>query len=129
MTDRKTKYKSGIHIINGDFNVPDISWETNTIFGSKQYQRRDSQTVLDIALDLGLEMVDFPTRQENTLDLILTSHPGFKLRFNPLPPLGLKSDHEIVLYDTCRMPICHEEGILGWSPEILCQLWRQVPRD
>ena len=49
-------------------------------------------------------MVDFPTRQDNTLDLVLTSHPGFKIRCKPLPPIGPKSDHDIVLFDTSHQP-------------------------
>ena len=32
--------------------------------------------------------VDFSTRKDNFLDLILTSHPGFKLRCKPLPAIG-----------------------------------------
>ena len=44
-------------------------------------------------------MVNFPTRQENILDLVFVSHPGYKIRCKPLPPIGEKSDHDIVLYD------------------------------
>ena len=45
-------------------------------------------------------MVDFPTRQGNTLDLIFTSYQGFKNRCKSLPTNGPKSDHNIVLFDT-----------------------------
>ncbi|CAG2209252.1 unnamed protein product [Mytilus edulis] len=89
----------------GDFNAPDISWESNSITGSKHYPLRVSQTYLDISQDMALEqMVKFPTRLQNTLDLILTSHPSFMIRCKPLPPIGLKSDHDIVLYDTNIQP-------------------------
>ena len=58
-----------------------------------------------MAQELGLEqVVDFPTRQENTLDLVFTSHPGFKVRCKPLPPIAPKSDHDIVLFDTSHQP-------------------------
>ena len=46
------------------------------------------------------QMADFPTRQVNSLDLIFTSHPSFTIRCKPMPPIGLKSDHDIVLYNT-----------------------------
>ena len=45
-------------------------------------------------------MMNFPTRQENIPDLVFTSHPEYKIRCTPLPPIGEKSDHDIVLYDT-----------------------------
>ncbi|CAG2244745.1 unnamed protein product [Mytilus edulis] len=106
ITDLKTNNKNTIHIIGGgDFNAPDISWESNSITGSKHYPLRVSQTYLDISQDMALEqMVKFPTRLQNTLDLILTSHPSFMIRCKPLPPIGLKSDHDIVLYDTNIQP-------------------------
>ncbi|KAL8610129.1 hypothetical protein ACOMHN_024595 [Nucella lapillus] len=49
-------------------------------------------------------MVDFPTRKDKTtLDIILTSHPSFKVRCKPLPSVG-NSGHDIVLYDTALAP-------------------------
>ena len=102
----KSKYKKAIFIIGGDFNIPDINWSTNSISSaSHHYPHRVSQTFLDMAMDMCLEqIVDFPTRLQNTLDLVFTSHPSFKIRCKPLPPLGLKSDHDIVLLDTAHQP-------------------------
>ena len=70
-------------------------------------------------MELGLEqLVDFPTRLENTLDLIFTSHPSFKIRCKPLPPIGQKSDRDIffffffVLYNfifNSESHICHNQ--------------------
>jgi hypothetical protein len=40
--------------------------------------------------------VNFPTRQDNILDLVLTSHPSLVNRYKPLPGI---SDHDIVLID------------------------------
>ena len=85
----------------GDFNIPDIDWNGLTIKNTNQYPLRVSQTFLDIALDMSLEqIVDFPTRGDNQLDLVFTSHPSHKVRCKPLPPIGLKSDHDVVLLDT-----------------------------
>lgn len=47
----------------------------------------------------------FPTRKQNTLDLMFMSHPNYKVRCKPLPPIGLKSDHDIVLLDTAIQPV------------------------
>jgi hypothetical protein len=94
-----TRNKKNILIIGGDFNLPDVNWKRLN-FEGHQYPARVNQTILDILSDCGLEQqVDFPTRKENTLDLILTTHPSFKQRCKPLPAIGA-SDHDIVLYDT-----------------------------
>ena len=48
----------------------------------------------DIMNDHGLEqLVHFPTREKNTLDLLLTSLPG---QFQDIHSLGKLSDHDIV---------------------------------
>ncbi|CAG2252708.1 unnamed protein product [Mytilus edulis] len=44
------------------------------------------------------QLVNKPTRGENTLDLMFTSHPGHLERCKTLPPIG-NSDHDIVLLD------------------------------
>ena len=38
------------------------------------------------------------------MDLVLTSHPGFKVKCKPLPPIAPKRDHDIVLFDTSHQP-------------------------
>ena len=102
---RKDSKKSEF-ILGGDFNVPDISWKDNTITSSKNYPRRVSQTHLDIASDRGLEqMVSFPTRGDNTLDLNFTSHPSYQERCKPLSPLSAKSDHDIVMFETAHQTV------------------------
>ena len=52
------------------------------------------------------QIVDFPTRGDNQLDLVFTSHPSHKVRCKPLPPIGLKSDHDVVLLDTSLQAVC-----------------------
>ena len=44
--------------------------------------------------------MDFPSREDHTLVLIFTSHSSHKIRCKPLPPIGLQSDHDVVIYDT-----------------------------
>jgi hypothetical protein len=48
-------------------------WEEQTII-NRQYPIKTNQTFLEIVADNGLEqIVDFPTRKDNTLDLMLLS--------------------------------------------------------
>ena len=99
----KEKHCRDIFVIGGDFNLPDINWEEQTII-NRQYPIKTNQTFLEIVADNGLEqIVDFPTRKDNTLDLMLLSHPAYKLRCKPLPLIG-NSDHDIVLLDIACKP-------------------------
>ena len=95
----KKKAKKNIFVIGGDFNIPDIDWKNLTTSGS-QYPKSTSKAFLDLISDNSLEqIVDFPTRKDRILDIILTSHPSFKQRCKPMPSIG-NSDHDIVLLDT-----------------------------
>jgi hypothetical protein len=65
---RKTN-KNAVFILGGDFNAPDINWQSNNITGAKHYSKKVNQIYLDLAAEHSLEqMVDFPTRGDNTLD-------------------------------------------------------------
>ena len=69
-----------------------------------KYPIKTNLAFLEIVADEGLEqIVDFPTRRDNTLDRMLTSHPAFKLRCKPLPSIR-SSDHDIVLLDMACKP-------------------------
>ena len=92
----RSKFKTAIYVFGGDFNLPDIDWKKHTVTDSN-YPHRVRKTFLYIEMDLNLEqVVSFPTRLQNTLDLVFMSHPSFKMRCKPLPPIGLKSDHQPV---------------------------------
>ena len=98
------KRKKDILIIGGDFNLPDICWSEQSI-QTNQYPTHTNQAYLDTIADNGLEqLVDFPTRKENTLDLFFTTRPSFKQRCKPLPSIG-NSDHDIVLLDVACKPV------------------------
>ena len=100
----RNKHKKDILVLAGDFNLHDINWSEQTI-SSNQYTVGTNQTYLDIASYNGIEhIVDFPTRNENTLDLIFTSHPSYKQRCKPIPAIE-NSDHDIVLLDIACNPI------------------------
>lgn len=99
----KEKAKNNIMIVGGDFNLPDIDWNTLKIVG-RQYPERVNRTYLDAIADIGSEqVVKFPTRKDNVLDLIITTHPSLCQRCKPLPSIG-NSDHDIVLFDCAISP-------------------------
>ena len=83
--------------------MPDVSWKDNFITSSKHYS---SQTFLDIASDLGLEqMVQFPTRCCNSLDLNFTSHPSYQKRCKSLPHISERSDTTLYCPPTSQTEI------------------------
>ena len=93
LTALKKQYKNATYIIGGDFNLPDIDWDTNTV--SNKCYPHSQPDKLNITQNLVFEqMVNFLTRQENTLDLVFTTHPGYKIGFKTLPHIGEKSDHD-----------------------------------
>ena len=61
----------------GDFNFKDIDWPDRLSKSGSTLSQSEGQILIDIMNDHGLEqMVHFPTREKNTLDLILTTLPG-----------------------------------------------------
>ena len=91
LTRLKSKKRNTVHIIGGDLNLPDMDWSSMTFSLTNHYPQRVNQAFVNIVHDMGLEqMVNFPPRLENTLDLILTTHPSFMIRCKPLPPIGVE---------------------------------------
>lgn len=117
ITTLRNRRKNDIFLIGGDYNLPDINWKDHTI-QSNQYPLKVNRAYIDAVADNGLEqIVDFPTRGDNTLDLILTTHPSFKHRCKPIPSIG-NSDHDIVLLDVaCKAtrPKPPRRKILLWK--------------
>ncbi|XP_072042006.1 uncharacterized protein [Amphiura filiformis] len=105
-----TKFRNAVVWISGDLNLPDINWTTLTIDGH-QYPLSLNQRFLDLHSDIGLEqMVLFPTRRDNTLDLFSTNRPSLVSRCTALPALG---DHELVFVESSvtpkrRKPVPHK---------------------
>ncbi|KAK3091858.1 hypothetical protein FSP39_023193 [Pinctada imbricata] len=83
--------------IGGDFNLPDINWNTSSICGHQNSQQINNE-FLDMVHSCAFEQcVNFPTRNENTLDLFLSNRPGLVNRCSPVPGIG---DHDIVFVDS-----------------------------
>jgi hypothetical protein len=104
-------------IVVGDFNLPEINWETKTS-GAR------GRPVLEAAMDQQLtQLIDFATHiKGNTLDLLLVNCPERILSVSAAGRLG-KSDHEIILFEAMVTKIegqkqeCNER--LNWKKQIM----------
>ena len=91
------QHKNSIFWIGGDLNLPDIDWNTLSSSGN-HVPASVSHCFLDMLQDCNLQqMVTFPTRCDNILDLFITNRPALVSRCCPLPGIG---DHDIVLVDS-----------------------------
>ena len=82
-----------VHVL-GDFNFKDIAWPDRLNKSGSMLSQSEGQMLIDIMNDHGLEqLVHFPTREKNTLDLILTSLPG---QFQEIHSPDNLSDHDVV---------------------------------
>ncbi|XP_076448293.1 uncharacterized protein LOC143285011 [Babylonia areolata] len=94
---------TGAHIvIGGDFNFPVMDWVNVRLKFTSRYPTLHHKFI-DTIQDLGLEqMVTFPTRGENTLDLFLPNHPSLVPRVESMPEL---SDHDIPYMEFQTHPV------------------------
>jgi len=84
---------STIYVAPGDFNLPNINWQTQPVSGYN-YPIELCDMFIDFLANNGLtQMVNFTTRLTNILDLFITKMPSLILSCKPLPGI---SDHEIV---------------------------------
>ena len=97
ITSVQQKFKAAIMWLGGDLNLPDICWESTSIKGHQNPHAVNS-SFIDMVQTCGMDqVVDFPTRNNNTLDLFLTNRPSLINKCEPLPAI---SDHDIVFIDT-----------------------------
>ena len=82
-----------VHVL-GDFNFRNIVWPDRLNKSGSALSQSEGQKLVDIMNDHGLEqLVHFPTRERNTLDLIMTSLPS---QFVDIHSPDKLSDHDIV---------------------------------
>ena len=82
-----------VHVL-GDFNFKDTAWPDRLNKSGSMLSQSEGQMLIDIMNDNGLDqLVHFPTREKNTLDLILTSLPG---QFQEIHSPDKLSDHDVV---------------------------------
>ena len=85
------KFPNSLLWITGGINLPDVQGKTNTV-SIHQYTKQINEHFLDTFSMLGLsQMVTFPTRLDNTLDVFLTNRPSLVNRCEPVPGI---SDHD-----------------------------------
>ena len=93
----RTKHKGNklpsVHVL-GDFNFKDIAWPDRLNKSGSLLSQSEGQMLFDAMNDHGLEqLVHFPTREKNTLDLILTFLPG---QFQEIHSPDKLSDHDVI---------------------------------
>ena len=78
-----------------NFNLGHIDWTSSSIIPGKPNVKQH-QDILDIIADHSLtQIVDKPTRNDKTLDLIITNYPSIVDNFETIPPIG-EADHDIL---------------------------------
>ena len=83
-------------IVGGDFNLPGVQWEDKRV-PPRTPHKAQAKLLLSTMEDLNLhQMVHFPTRHANTLDLLFTDKPDLVNRVYSGPGL---SDHETVIVE------------------------------
>ena len=86
-------HPSAVIWLAGDFNLPDINWETKSII-RHQYPLSINELFMDCLANYSLsQLVTFPTHNDNTLDIFATNRPSSIEKCEPLPGI---SDHDIV---------------------------------
>ena len=75
-----------IIIVSGDFNLDHIDWTSSSIIPKPNVKRH--QDLLDLIADHSLtQIVDKPSRNDNTLDLIITNYPSIVDNLETIHPL------------------------------------------
>ena len=88
-------------LLAGDFNCPDINWQTLTVKSNAQ-DREIQQALIDVSIDFNLTQVhEKPTREDNLLDLVFTTNPTLVKSSSNAPGI---SDHDIVVVDSDTKP-------------------------
>ena len=97
LAEIKSKYKKSNLLVGGDFNLPDINWESESIDRS-QYLNSINTSFMDTFKDLGLsQIIKTPTRGDSILDLFLTSNENLICDYSVGSGIG---DHDFVTVGT-----------------------------
>ena len=97
-------------ILCGDFNCPDIDWETLTVSNDPSLQDRNiHQRLIDLTSEHNLTQIhDQPTRNGKLLDLVFTTNPSL-IKSSVIVP-GI-SDHDIVVTDVDIKPVYSSQNL------------------
>jgi hypothetical protein len=115
-----TEKKGRNILLCGDFNCPDVNWNTHNVPPGAQ-DRKAQQKLVEIAEKYQLHQVqEEPTRGDNLLDLVFTTNPTLLKASVSTPGL---SDHDAVVSDFCIQPFfvrnsprkCYHYGKAEWD--------------
>ena len=82
------KYQNCPLWIGGDLNLPDITWESK-IISSYQYPKQINESFIEAMDSNNLDqIVRFPTRGFNPLDILITNRPSLVVHCKPVPGFG-----------------------------------------
>jgi len=94
----KQRYPCIQIILGGDFNCQGIDWEHGTLINS-YVTNHYREKLITLSQDTQMsQLVTFPTRGNNTLDLCFCTHPDSVSSCGPIPGF---SDHDAVLLSIC----------------------------
>jgi hypothetical protein len=88
-------------ILTGDFNCPDINWDTMSVNQAAQ-DREIQRSLLDVVTSHAITQIhETSTRGNNLLDIILTSNPSLIKSSINAPGI---SDHDMIITDCEAKP-------------------------
>ena len=77
----------------GDFNLPDINWLDESTQGNRVHSEIN-KSLLDLLHSFNLtQVVNFPTRINNTLEILFSNRPNLVHKLRPIPGI---SDHDTI---------------------------------
>ena len=102
-------------ILGGDFNVPEINWDTSSVMEGSTMKGL-GESLLNTLEEHSLQNMQLkPTRENNCLDLLCTNKPSIIKCINTFPGF---SDHDFVVVDTVLKPVTSKKAprkIYKWS--------------
>ena len=117
ITDLSTGHSQSTIWIGGDANLPDIDWSNSSITGNNYCIPINTAFVNVVHDTCAEQVVTFPKRLENTLDIFITNRLTLVSKCTSIPGL---SDHTIVLTGTNIIPLRQK------PPKSLVYLWKKA---
>ncbi|XP_066934925.1 uncharacterized protein, partial [Clytia hemisphaerica] len=114
LNDLLKKHKNNPIWLAGDFNLPDIDWNSNSIVGNANSDQLNEDFLQLFDQHKMSQHINFNTRKEALLDLLLTNRPTFLVRCLPVAGFG---DH-----DTCAIAdiVCHPQKFKPVQRTVYC---------
>ena len=88
-------------ILTGDFNCPDINWDTMTVNQDVQDKEIQRAVMEVVTANSMVQIHEQPTRGNNLLDIVLTTNSSLVKSSNNAPGI---SDHDMVVTDCDTKP-------------------------